>query len=243
MSFGITDQQREDLEKEEYIHNHPTYRKVTDGIKHKPKAELTRAEPNSSSYVFTELKYPDALNGYTRNGSKLIDVPELYLSSEDYDRIYKNVVGDILEAANQKKISKCDTCVFRQNCLIKDSNISNDCDAYAEKDSEEMKTDCRTCVYGAECFERELIGENDNCETYKPQPTMNVMAMPNTRAYVMRSPNRDKAIKLEAYKEFAAALKAIKFRVDICDDEYNVVDVDDFDDILRELEKKLNEKI
>lgn len=72
---------------------------------------------------------------------------------------------------------------------------------------------------------------------------MEVMAMPNTRAYVMRSPNRDKAIKLEAYKEFAAALKAIKFRVDICDDEYNVVDVDDFDDILRELEEKLNEKI
>lgn len=49
-----------------------------------------------------------------------------------------------------------------------------------------MKTDCRTCVYGAECFERELIGENDNCETYKPQPTMNVMAMPNTRAYVLK---------------------------------------------------------
>ena len=61
-------------------------------------------EPNSSPYVFTELKYPDALNGYTRNGSKLIDVPELYLSSEDYDRIYKNVVGDVLEAANQDKM-------------------------------------------------------------------------------------------------------------------------------------------
>ena len=164
-------------------------------------------EPNSSPYVFTELKYPDALNGYTRNGSKLIDVPELYLSSEDYDRIYKNVVGDILEAASQKKISKCDTCVFRQSCQIKDCNLSNDCDLYAEKDSEEMKTDCRTCVYGAECFERELIGENDNCETYKPQPTMNVMAVPNPNAYVISQSKLEKDVALKAVKDFVEYLK------------------------------------
>lgn len=59
-----------------------------------------------------------------------------------------------------------------------------------------MKTDCRTCVYGAECFERELIGENDNCETYKPQPTMNVMAMPKPPVYVLKKEDIETAKRL-----------------------------------------------
>lgn len=51
---------------------------------------------DSESNVFKELKYPDALNGYY-NGSKLIDLPELYLTAEDYDRIYKEVIAEFKE--------------------------------------------------------------------------------------------------------------------------------------------------
>lgn len=46
--------------------------------------------------------FADARDGYYM-GSKLIEIPELYLTSEDYDRIRKAVVDDVLEAAKQDK--------------------------------------------------------------------------------------------------------------------------------------------
>ena len=54
--------------------------------------------------------------------------------------------------------------------------------------TEDKTTDCRTCIYGADCFERELIGENDNCETYVPNST---------------DFDFIKTIKSDAYREFA----------------------------------------
>lgn len=41
--------------------------------------------------------YADAPNGYMPDGSKLIDVPELYLTSEDYDRIKRETVDAVLD--------------------------------------------------------------------------------------------------------------------------------------------------
>lgn len=163
-------------------------------------------EPNSSPYVFTELKYPDALNGYTRNGSKLIDVPELYLSSEDYDRIYKNVVGDVLEAASQEKTSKCNTCAFGQNCLIKDSNISNDCDAYAEKDYKNVIGDIlKTSVRE---YDESEINKFLSTEYSKDgEKTMNVMAVPNPNAYVISQSKLEKDVAIKAVKDFVEYLK------------------------------------
>lgn len=46
--------------------------------------------------------YADALNGYLPDGSKLIDVPELYLTSEDYDRIKRETVDAVLDFAKQE---------------------------------------------------------------------------------------------------------------------------------------------
>lgn len=115
-----------------------------------------------------------------------------------------------------------------------------------------MKTDCRTCAYGAECFERELIGENDNCETYTPEPTMNVMAVPNPNAYVFRGKQGKEAIaeakyiiigtedgwlecrNNKAYEEYLQA-KAIT-------EEYEFVKAIKLE-AYREFAKELNEKI
>jgi len=64
------------MEREKFIHDHPTHKRVTGRIKH----------------------YPDALNGYMPpGGSKLIDVPGLYLTSEDYDRIKKETIDVVLD--------------------------------------------------------------------------------------------------------------------------------------------------
>lgn len=66
---------------------------------------------------------------------------------------------------------------------------------------------------------------------------MEVMAMPNTRAYVMRSPNRDKAIKLEAYKEFVEKLKEKgKYAMPY-------ISLADVYEVEKELEAKLNEEM
>ncbi len=46
--------------------------------------------------------YADALNGVLPDGSKLIDVPELYLTSEDFDRIKRETVDAVLEFAKQE---------------------------------------------------------------------------------------------------------------------------------------------
>lgn len=40
------------------------------------------------------------------NGTKKDEFEKLYLSSEDYDRIYQNVVGDVLEAATKPQENK-----------------------------------------------------------------------------------------------------------------------------------------
>lgn len=63
---------------------------------------------------------------------------------------------------------------------------------------------------------------------------MEVMATPNPRAYVMRNPNRDKAIKLEAYKEFAEKLKEKgKYATPY-------ISLADVYEVEKELEEKLN---
>lgn len=74
---------------------------------------------------------------------------------------------------------------------------------------------------------------------------MEVMAMPNTRAYVMRSPNRDKAIKLEAYKEFAEKVILHRRKMSSADFggefwDYAILEEDIYA-VLKELEAKLNE--
>lgn len=76
MGFDITKEQKEEFGRERFIHDHPTHKRVTGRIKH----------------------YPDALNGYMPpGGSKLIDVPGLYLTSEDYDRIKKETIDAVLD--------------------------------------------------------------------------------------------------------------------------------------------------
>lgn len=37
------------------------------------------------------------------NNRKIIDLPELYLSKEDYQRIYDNCVGNVLKALDEDK--------------------------------------------------------------------------------------------------------------------------------------------
>ena len=41
--------------------------------------------------------YADAIGGYLRDGSRVIELPELYLTAEDYDRIYKEVIAEFKE--------------------------------------------------------------------------------------------------------------------------------------------------
>ena len=83
------------------------------------KRTLCKATDNDVKYIslrngtrFAELTtsctdapkiYPDAPNGYMPDGSKLIDVPELYLTSEDYDRIKRETVDAILDTKEDKK--------------------------------------------------------------------------------------------------------------------------------------------
>lgn len=80
MGFDVTKEQKEEFERERFVHDHPTHKRVTGPIRH----------------------YPDAPNGYMPDGSKLIDVPELYLTSEDYDRIKKETVDAVLDSAKQE---------------------------------------------------------------------------------------------------------------------------------------------
>lgn len=80
MGFDVTKEQKEEFERERFVHDHPTHKRVTGPIRH----------------------YPDAPNGYMPDGSKLIDVPELYLTSEDYDRIKRETVDAVLDSAKQE---------------------------------------------------------------------------------------------------------------------------------------------
>ncbi len=75
MGFDVTKEQKEAFERERFVHDHPTHKRVTGSIKH----------------------YPDAPNGYMPDGSRLIEVPELYLTSEDYDRIKRETVDAVLD--------------------------------------------------------------------------------------------------------------------------------------------------
>lgn len=83
------------------------------------KRPLCKATDNDVKYIslrngtrFAELTtsctdapkiYPDAPNGYMSDGSKLIELPELYLTSEDYDRIKRETVDAILDTKEDKK--------------------------------------------------------------------------------------------------------------------------------------------
>lgn len=59
-----------------------------------------------------------------------------------------------------------------------------------------MKTDCKTCIYETECVKKKLIGENDNCETYKSQPTIKVMTIPKPPVYVLKKEDIETAKRL-----------------------------------------------
>lgn len=155
-----------------------------------------------------KLKYPDALNGYMPDGSKLIDIPELYLSSEDYDRIRKAVVDDVLEAAKQDKKDAFDKALEGSKEYLKEQGFINKSEThpmavmavpnpnayvFRGKQGKEAIAEAKYITIGTEDGWLECKN-NKVHEEY-----LQAKAITEEYEFV-------KAIKLEAYREFAKEL-------------------------------------